>query len=138
MCTNARFTVFFEDPFWVGVFERVDDDKLEVSKIVFGAEPKDYEVYEYLLKHYTSLKFSPPVDIAQKSKKKINPKRMQRQILRELSKEGIGTRSQQALKLQQQEGKEKRTKFRKEKREAEEKKKFELKREKKKEKKKGR
>ena len=27
---KTSLTVFFEDPFWVGIFERVDDGKLSV------------------------------------------------------------------------------------------------------------
>ena len=47
----GKLTVFFEDPFWVGVFEVISDDKLAVCKITFGTEPKDYEVYEYIQKN---------------------------------------------------------------------------------------
>ena len=36
---EAKLTVYFEDPFWVGVFERVEDGKLSVCKVTFGAEP---------------------------------------------------------------------------------------------------
>ena len=59
---SGKLTVYFEEPFWVGVFERIEDDKLSVTKVTFGVEPKDYEVQE----------------------------------------SGIGTKSQQALKLQQE------------------------------------
>ena len=59
---SGKLTVYFEEPFWVGVFERIEDGKLSVTKVTFGAEPKDYEVQE----------------------------------------SGIGTKSQQALKLQQE------------------------------------
>ena len=44
---NGKLTVFFEEPFWVGIFERIEDGKLSVAKVTFGAEPKDYEVQEY-------------------------------------------------------------------------------------------
>ena len=44
---KASLKVFFENPFWVGVFERIEDGKLSVCKVTFGAEPKDYEVLEY-------------------------------------------------------------------------------------------
>ena len=37
-------TVMFEEPFWVLVFERTEDNKLSVCKVTVGAEPKDYEV----------------------------------------------------------------------------------------------
>lgn len=39
----TRLTVFFEAPFWVGVFERFEGGTLSVCKITFGAEPKDYD-----------------------------------------------------------------------------------------------
>ena len=38
---SGKLTVFFEDPFWVGVSERISDDKLSVCKVTFGAEPKE-------------------------------------------------------------------------------------------------
>ena len=45
---SGRLTVFFEEPFWIGVFERISEGKLSVCKVTFGAEPKDYEVYDFL------------------------------------------------------------------------------------------
>ena len=59
---NGKLTVFFEEPFWVGIFERIEDNKLSVAKVTFGAEPKDCEVQEYIQKWYFSLKFSPVVE----------------------------------------------------------------------------
>lgn len=38
---ELKLTVYFEDPFWVGVFERTQNGTLSVCKITFGAEPKD-------------------------------------------------------------------------------------------------
>lgn len=100
---ESKLTVFFDDPFWVGVCERVTDGKLEVCKITFGAEPKDYEVHDFLLENWNKLQFSPPVKVDSKQDIKINPKRMQRSIKKQLEVQGIGTKSQQALKLQQEE-----------------------------------
>lgn len=37
---KACLTVYFVVPFRVGVFERFDEGKLSVCKVVFGAEPK--------------------------------------------------------------------------------------------------
>ena len=56
-----KLTVFFEEPFWVGVFERIENGKLSAAKVTFGAEPKDHEVYEFILKHFYDLQFSPAV-----------------------------------------------------------------------------
>ena len=70
---NGKLTVYFEEPFWVGIFERIEDGKLSVAKVTFGAEPKDYEVQEYIQKYYFSLKFSPAVETVVKDIKR-NPK----------------------------------------------------------------
>ena len=93
---NGKLTVYFEEPFWIGVFERIEDGKLSVAKVTFGAEPKDYEVQEYIQKHYASLKFSPAVDAVVKDIKR-NPKRMQREARRQMQETGIGTKSQQVI-----------------------------------------
>ncbi len=41
---TVKLTVFFEEPFWVGVFERTEGGRLSACKVTFGAEPKEYEV----------------------------------------------------------------------------------------------
>ena len=133
---NGKLTVYFEEPFWVGVFERIEDGKLSVAKVTFGAEPKDYEVQEYIRKYYSSLKFSPAVDTVVKDIKR-NPKRMQREAKKQIQEAGIGTKSQQALKLQQEQNKQERKVRSREKKEADELRMFELKQQKKREKHKG-
>lgn len=135
--TVSCFTVFFEDPFWVGIFERECCGRYEACKIVFGPEPKDYEIYEFLLKNYCNLRFSPSVEAEISQKMKINPKRMQREISRQMQKEGIGTKAQQALKLQYEQGKAERKKLSREKLEAEKERQFALKTEKRKKKHRG-
>ena len=134
---SGKLTVFFEEPFWVGVFERVSDGKLSVCKITFGAEPKDYEVYEFILKNYYQLRFSPAVatDVKETSR---NPKRVQRAVRKQVQNIGIGTKSQQALKLQQEQLKIERKTVSREQREAEKQRQFELKQQKRKEKHRGR
>ena len=96
-----NLTVYFEDPFWIGVFERIEDGGLSAAKVTFGAEPKDAEVLDYILKHYGQLRFSPAVAAAARARA-VNPKRMQREARKQMQSTGIGTRSQQALKLQQE------------------------------------
>ena len=129
---NGKLTVFFEEPFWVGIFERIEDGKLSVAKVTFGAEPKDYEVQEYIQKYYFSLKFSPAVETVVKDIKR-NPKRMQRSAKKQMLETGIGTKSQQALKLQQEQNKQERKERSRKKKEAKEQRMFELKQQKKRE-----
>ena len=45
---SISVTVYYEEPFWTGLFERIVDGKLSVCKVVFGAEPKEYELKEYI------------------------------------------------------------------------------------------
>lgn len=98
---TINLTVFFEEPFWIGVFEIISESKLSVCKITFGTEPKDYEVHNFILKNYYQLRFSQAVTTDIK-KIKCNPKRVQRQIQEQLQNKGISTKSQQTLKLQQE------------------------------------
>jgi hypothetical protein len=63
---NIKLTVYFEDPFWVRIFEKIEDGKLETSRVLFGFEPKDYEVYFFVLENYNKLVFSKPIKIAYK------------------------------------------------------------------------
>ena len=133
---QCKLTVFFEEPFWVGVFEKIENGKLSVAKVTFGAEPKDYEVYEFVLNHYYDLQFSPAVAAVVKEAKH-NPKRMQRDIKRSVAKTGIGTKSQQALKLQQEQNKQERKTKSREQKLAEAERLFELKQRQKKEKHRG-
>ena len=133
---NGKLTVYFEDPFWVGVFERIENGKLTVAKVTFGAEPKDYEIQEYIQRYYFSLKFSPAVDTVVKETKR-NPKRIQREAKKQMQETGIGTKAQQALKLQQEQNKQERKVRSREKREEDQLRMFELKQQKKREKHKG-
>ena len=134
---QCKLTVFFDEPFWVGVFERNENGKLSAAKVTFGTEPKDYELYEFILKHYYSLHFSPAVTAVVKETKR-NPKKLQRDIKKPLGKTGIGTKSQQALKLQQEQNKLSRKAKSREEKQTEADSRFELKQQKKKEKHRGR
>ena len=133
---TGKLTVFFDNPFWVGVWERIEENKLSVGKVVFGAKPKDYEVYDFVLKNYNNLQFSSSVNVDIKSEH-TNSKRLQREARKESQKLGIGTKSQIALSIQREELKIERKILTKEKREAEKQRKFELKQEKRKQKHRG-
>ena len=132
----GKLTVYFEAPFWVGIFERIDGDKLSVAKVTFGAEPKDYEIQEFVSKNYYNLDFSPSVDVTVRLDV-MNPKRKQREARKQSQVSGIGTKSQQALQLQREENKLERKIISREMKEAEKQRQFELKQQKRKEKHRG-
>ena len=133
---SSKLTVFFEDSFWVGVFEKIENRKLSVAKVTFGGEPKDYEVLEFINRNYYHLQYSPAVETVVKDTKK-NPKRAQRDAKKQTLETGIGTKSQQALKLQLEQNKQERKVRSREQREVESQRIFELKKIKKREKHRG-
>lgn len=105
MAAKSSLTILFEPPFWIGLYERIDGGNYEICKITFGAEPKDYEVYAFLLQNWKHLQFSPPVKADKSADRQRNPKRVQREISNQLQAKGIGTKAQQALKRQQEQNK---------------------------------
>ncbi|QEK13132.1 DUF2992 family protein [Crassaminicella thermophila] len=137
MKISSKLTVLFEEPFWIGIYERTYNGKYEVSRIVFGSEPKDYEVYEFILKEFNNIKFSSPISTNKKKDKKINPKRLQRKIKKELKNKGVGTKAQIAIKLQYESNKIEKKKISKERKIEEQRRKFQMKQQKKKAKHRG-
>lgn len=134
---NIKLTIFFEEPFWVGVFEKIDDEMLQTARVVFGSEPKDYEVYAFILENFYKLEFSMPNKIEVGEQKTVNPKRLKRIIKNETSQKGLGTKAQQTIKLDYEKRKEECQKVSKEKREELKKIQFKKRQDKKREKKKG-
>ena len=96
----GSLTVYFDDPFWVGVFERVRDGKLQVAKVTFGAKPSDREILDFCLRHYHELEFSPAVDVDAGKERHVDPQRARREADKQMGRAGIGTKSQQALGMQ--------------------------------------
>lgn len=138
MCqTNSQITVLFDDPFWVLIYEKSMYKSYEVCKVTFGAEPKDYDVYAFLLSNFSKLKFvaSLSQEIALNSRK--NPKRMQREIRKMILQKGIGTKAQRALAKEREQNKKERKANKKEQKEIEQKKRYEQYQKKKREKHRG-
>ena len=133
---ESKLTVYFDEPFWAGVFEETNNGKLSVCKVTFGAEPTDAEIYAFILKKYHKLRFSLPVR-AEKKQKADNPKRRQRNARKQLETTGIGTKSQQALQRQREENKTEHKQITREQKEAEKQRQFELKKKKRREKHRG-
>jgi len=90
---NGRLTVYFDGQFWVGVFERQDGGNLQALRMVFGPEPRDDELYLWILKEYHCLKFGAPLTVDEKPREWINPKRRQREVHQEMHSQGVGTRA---------------------------------------------
>lgn len=80
-----KATIFFEKRFWVGTFERTDKEGYAVARHIFGAEPSDPEIYEFVLNHYQELKFGEAKEIHIQIQR-MNPKRVQREVRREMER----------------------------------------------------
>ena len=133
---SGKLTVFFENPFWVGIFENFENDNLSVCKVTFGSEPKEYEIYDFILKKFYNLRFSNEMKSNFNEKVK-NPKRRQREIKKEIQSKKFLKKSEEILKLQYEENKKERKVKTKQEKEFEKQRKFLLKQEKKKQKHKG-
>ena len=135
--TAGSLTVFFEGPFWVGILEREEGGKRSICKVTFGAEPKDGEVWGFVLARYGRMKFSPAQPVKETAPIR-SPKRAQREIRKAVIPHGMGTKSQQAWKRWQESQKTERKAASRQERAVEKQRLFEQKRQKRKEKHKGR
>lgn len=135
---SVDFTVTFDGQFYVGVCTKRADDKLFAYKIVFGAEPRDGEVLEFVKTKWYEMRFGSIEADEVKSERK-NPKARSREIRRVVaSNRAIGTKAMQAVKKQVEDRKAERKDAARERRAAEADEKFRLRQEKKREKHKGR
>jgi hypothetical protein len=82
---TIKATILLEGSLWVGLFERTDKKGYAIARHIFGKEPTNPEVYEFVLKNYLQLKFGAPQEFKLEIKR-MNPKRLQRIVRREMEK----------------------------------------------------
>jgi hypothetical protein len=82
---TIKATIFFEKRFWVGLFERTDKEGYAIARHIFGGEPSDIEVHEFVLNHYQELKFGELREVTVQIQR-MNPKRVQREVRREMER----------------------------------------------------
>ena len=135
---NVRFTVLFEDPFWVGLCERQDEAGYSVARVVFGAEPTPPEVEAMIRRHYHELKWSQPQPESElEATRTVNFKRAQREARAEQAAGPKVSKAHEAMRLELEQHKKERKAVTKAEREAEEERKRALRIEKKKAKHRG-
>ena len=54
---RMEFTIFFENPFWVGICIRYGEDSILSARHVFGPEPSNGEIIHFYLNYFDSMKF---------------------------------------------------------------------------------
>lgn len=95
----VKFTVLFEDPFYIGIIEKQLNKDYYACRVVFGSEPSDALIYEFIKISYIKLKFNLAEKANKKSvQKKINPKRIQRVVSREIETTRSIKKAKDALK----------------------------------------
>ncbi|WP_160045323.1 YjdF family protein [Paenibacillus sp. USDA918EY] len=115
-----KLTVFFEEPYWVGIVETEKDGKLFAGRHIFGAEPSLPEVWQFVLHRLPALadRLSCGVDTAKSPLKTVSPKRLARLAAKESRARGVSTASQEAIRQEIELRKRERTRLGKEQREA--------------------
>ena len=93
---SSTLTVYHDGQFWVGLAEHVEDGTYGVARIVFGAEPSDEEILQFVISKWARLAFSGD-EPAEASEPARNPKRRAREASRALRQPAMGTKAQQAL-----------------------------------------
>jgi len=96
------FTVFFDAPFWVGILEEERDGLLYIARHIFGAEPSEQEVLEFVQRDFDSLwsQMTVGIEIEAIQIHPINPKRAQREVRKTMAAAPLSTKAQEAMRVQ--------------------------------------
>ncbi|MFB4328104.1 YjdF family protein [Paenibacillus sp. CR_12] len=98
-----KLTVLFDESckYWIGVIEQEEQGRLKACRHIFGNEPKDPEILEFVSEKMMELMNLTKVGTDAKRSKntRINPKRLARQASREIAQRGLSSHAQEAIKL---------------------------------------
>lgn len=96
---SSTLTVYHDGQFWVGMAEHVEDGRYGVARIVFGAEPSDEEILQFVVGKWEKLSFfgDDPVETSKPAK---NAKRRAREAAKVLKRPAVSTKAQQAFAAQ--------------------------------------
>lgn len=96
-----KLTIYYDGQFYIGLIETVSDNTLKAYHHIFGKEPKDQEVLDFVnrdLLLFIQKHTQEGVSIKKRLKKKINPKRLQRTVSKELKQPCLSSKAQEAIK----------------------------------------
>lgn len=99
-----QLTVFFDPPFWVAVLEEERDGVLYAARHVFGAQPSNQQVYDFALTGLDALRAwmfaagpDAGVPVGSAAARRRNPKRVQRELRREMARQGVTSKAHDAM-----------------------------------------
>ena len=98
---SPTLTVYHDGQFWVGLAEHAEDRTYGVARIVFGTEPSDEEILQFVTSKWAELSFFGD-EATETSKPARNPKRRAREASKALKQPAMGTRAQQVLASQRE------------------------------------
>lgn len=98
---SSTLTVYHDGQFWVGLAEHVEGGRYGAARIVFGAEPSDEEILQFVVDKWEKIPFFGD-DPAEASKPAKNPKRRAREAAKALKQPAMSTKAQQALAEQRE------------------------------------
>lgn len=98
---SSTLTVYHDGQFWVGLAEHVEDGRYGAARIVFGAQPSDEEILQFVVGKWEKLSFfgGKPAEASKPAK---NPKRRAREAAKALKQPAMSTKAQQALAAQRE------------------------------------
>lgn len=87
---RAVFSVYFEGPFWVGILESEEEGALSVARHVFGAEPSNPELLDFMLHRFAGLQrhrapSSSGAGEVEAASRPLSPKRAAREARRDVA-----------------------------------------------------
>ena len=53
---SISFTLYYEDPYWTGLIEESSGGHIRIGRIVFGAEPSNPEIIEFVREKLSSIR----------------------------------------------------------------------------------
>jgi len=96
-CVTSVFTIFFEDPFWVGILEENYNGINYMGRHIFGAEPSNSELLQYYIYEFDNIK-KLKIGVTDIETKIMNFKKSINKSKKAQSKIGVGTKSQNLFK----------------------------------------
>jgi len=92
-CVTSVFTIFFENPYWVGVLEENYNGINYIGKYVFGAEPSNSELLQFYIYEFDKIE-KIKISETEMETKKISFKKSLNKSKKVQNKIGVGTKSQ--------------------------------------------
>lgn len=102
---SSTLTLYHDGQFWVGIIEHAENERFGVARIVFGNEPSNGELLQFVITRWEKLPFFGD-EMPTPAQLPKNPKRRQREASKALHKPTLSTKAQRVLASQREVSKE--------------------------------